>query len=154
MKHEFTSELTPREILGRIEAEARPMTKNWIYAGNALFYQIRDPEHFLLIKTGGLGGGAGQTPFWAELTLEDGRTVIRGRFRNDKRILLPPLLGFLLIYTIFTLFGGGRFALMMFLPFLTLTLLLSYGIFFGLAPRLWRKRQTAVLSFIETRLLK
>lgn len=151
--YRFVSTLSQREILSRIRTHAVPAQHfGWQFEGNKLFYRIENDNSFMLIKTGSMGRGGGQTPFFGKIYCEENRSIIEGRFRPEKKIFrfLIPLWAIPVVIAA----ALQPSLLPVFLPFWILWVCSCVGLFCTAAPRLWRTARTDVLSFIESTLLR
>ena len=154
MKYQFTSALPPAEVHARLRSRAYPTKRGWRLVGNTLFYEQIDSDRFMLIKTGFAGAGGGQPSFVGRIAAARGETVIEGRFRPDPKLtrVLAVFYIFCILASLFLLRADIMIWILL-LPFYIAWGCALFGLFWGIAPLLWRKRRNAVLIFIEENLL-
>ena len=151
-RYEFHSRLTPEQVFSRLNAHAKCGDMSALGDGTFRFKQKKNG--FWLTYTGERPA-TGCIPFWGEVRSEEDGSVITGGFFVWRAMWKPltAMSGFMCLMMV--LFGAPPgFLLAAGLPMLALWMLMCVG-FFSLAQKMFfKRRQRAVLEFIERHLLE
>ena len=145
-RYEFHSRLTPEQVFARLGVYAKPWD---IFAfEDGTFRVKRKRDSFYLSYTGTLPV-TGSVPFSGEVRAEEGGSVIAGGF-YVRAVWNVMLAGFAFVYMVLRLSFDVSVAAIVILALWALLCVKSY---YWLQPLFFKKRQQAVLEFIQQRLL-
>ena len=146
-RYEFHSSLTPEQVFARLDVYAQPWDVTAFGDGTFRFKQKKDG--FYLSYTGTLPA-RGFLPFRGEVRAEEGGSVIAGGF-YVRAVWNVMLVGFGFAYMVLRLSFDVSVAAIVILALWALLCVKSYYWFQTL---FFKKRQQAVLEFIQQRLLE
>ena len=144
--YEFHSRLTPEQVFARLDACAKP--KDITAFGNRAFWSQRKKDGFCLGYTGTLPV-RGFLPFRGEVRTEQGGSVISGGFSVRAVWVLMAAL-FILFCLVALAFGVPPITAIV---MTALWALLCFAYYTGIQTVFFKKRQQAVLEFIQKHLL-
>ena len=146
-RYEFHSSLTPEQVFAKLEVYAKPWDMTAF--GDGTFRFKRKKDGFYLSYTGTLPAN-GSVPFSGEVRVEEGGSVISGGF-SVRAVWNVMLAGFAFVYMMLRLALDVPVAAIVILALWALLCVKSY---YWVQAVLFKKRQQAVLGFIQQHLLE